>query len=125
MALYHLDADWLISVAELFHHHHAQANAAMKRWFMEGDQIGASAVAWSEFSTGREKFRSVDDTMRCESFLNAGVLGFGKIEAEKAAELFNQIGRPDAKKWRQDSFVVASAIIANAELATFNLGHFK
>lgn len=125
MSLYHLDADWLIAVAELYHDHHAEADAAVKHWLIEGHQIATSAIAWSEFLTGKKKRRSVDDAMRSESVLNGGIVEFGETEAEVSADLFNQIGRPRAKRMRRDCLIAASAIVAGAELATFNIGDLK
>jgi predicted nucleic acid-binding protein len=120
-----LDADWLIAAAELYHDHHAEADEAVKRWLMDDHQIATSAIAWSEFLTGKRKRRSVDDAMRCENVLNGGIMEFGRAEAEIAADLFNQIGRPPAKRMRRDCLIAAGAIVAYAELATFNIDDMK
>jgi predicted nucleic acid-binding protein len=125
MSLYHLDADWLIAIAELYHDHHEEADTAVKSWLMDGHQVATSAVAWSEFLTGRKKRRSVDDAMRCENIINGGIVEFCESEAEIAADLFNHVGRPRAIRMRLDCLIAASAIVADAELATFNLDDFK
>ena len=123
MALYHLDADWLIALAELYHEHHEAADKAARQWLSEGHQIATSAVAWSEFFTGKKSLRSVDDAMRCKTVINGGIVGFNAPQAEKAAELFEQIGR--IRGMRLDCFIAAEAIVAGAELATFNIRDFN
>jgi predicted nucleic acid-binding protein len=125
MSLLHLDADWLIALGELHHEHHETAAKAIDAWLSENHQIAVSAIAWTEFSTGKNGSRPVDDIMRCRSILNGGIVAYCVDHAEKAAELFNQIGRPRAERMRLDCFIAAAAIVARAELATFNLRDFK
>jgi predicted nucleic acid-binding protein len=54
--------------------------------------------------------------------LSGGVMAVGRREAELAAVLFNATGRK--RPMRYDCMIAASAILADAELATNNIGDF-
>jgi predicted nucleic acid-binding protein len=123
MNVYHLDTDYLICFAEPYHDGHARAEADMREWLTLGRRIGASAVAWREFYSGKSKPRPPLEVINTREMLTAGIIRYGTRQAEKAAELFNQVGR--LKRLRGDCDIAATAIIANAELATFNLDDFK
>jgi predicted nucleic acid-binding protein len=107
----HLDANVLISLSGS----DAAVRRKIKAWLGSGELLCASAPAWQEFVTG--PVTSADIT-RTESALAGGVTDYGKVEAEKAAELFNLTGRKRALKF--DCMIAAAAIIANARLATAN-----
>lgn len=123
MKLYHLDADYLIRFAELRHEGHELAVNNMREWLIIGPVMGTSAVAWREFCCGKTKPRPPLEVVNTRAMLKAGIVRYGAKQAEKAAELFNQTGR--LKRLKRDCDIAATAIIAKAELATFNLDDFK
>src|SRR5580704_4426271 len=116
MSLYHLDADYLIGFAELFHDHHERALNDLREWSIAGHVLGASAVAWREFCSGKPRPRPPLELENTRAMLHARIIRYGRKQAEKAAELFNQTGR--SKRLKRDCDIAATAIIAKAELAT-------
>lgn len=123
MSLYHLDADYLIGFAELFHDHHERAFNDLREWSIAGHVLGASAVAWREFCSGKSRPRPPLEVENARAMLHAQVIRYGPKQAEKAAELFNQTGR--SKRLKRDCDIAATAIISRARLASFNLDDFK
>lgn len=55
--------------------------------------------------------------------LPAGFFAFDQIQAIEAARLFNAVGR--ARRYKFDSMIAATAILAEAELATVNPVDFE
>jgi len=123
MSLYHLDTDYLVSFADHFHENHGRARDEIREWIIAGHDVSASSVAWQEFYSGKSKPRPPEITAFAKGTLTAGIVLFGEEQAEKAAELFHQTGR--RRRLVCDCAIAATAIVANAELATFNLTHFK
>jgi predicted nucleic acid-binding protein len=123
MSLYLLDADYLVGFAEPLHTNHVRARTEIAEWLIAGHDIATSSIAWQEFYSGKIKPRPPEITAPAKAMLTAGIIQFGEEQAEKAAELFQQVGR--RKRLIHDCAIAATAIIANAELATFNLDDFK
>jgi predicted nucleic acid-binding protein len=97
------------------------SNAAQRIaiWISQGEQLGVSAVAWSEFLCGplteTERKLAMIIVSAPEPFLAA--------DAEIAAELFNQTGR--RSRSLADCQIAAVAIRLNAAIYTVNEHDFK
>lgn len=90
----------------------------MVGWLTSGESLGISAIAWGEFLCGplspsAEAFarQLLPDAMPLE-----------RIDAERAAALFNATGR--RSKSYADCCIAAAAIGAGAPLATSNQSDF-
>ena len=66
---------------------------------------------------------SIPGQARAEAVLQSRIVPFGRPEAALAAELFNQTGRRRGSRF--DCLVAATAIIAQAEVATVNKADFQ
>jgi len=88
-------------------------------WFQAGEDLCTSSIAWYEFLCG-----PVDDegVLVVQSLLQDRILPYTTDQATESARLFNATGRK--RHLRVDSMIAAAAIIAAAELATGNTGHF-
>ncbi len=88
-------------------------------WFQAGEDLCTSSIAWYEFLCG-----PVDDEgiLVVQSLLRERVFPYTTDQASESARLFNATGRK--RHLRIDAMIAASAIIANAELATGNIEHF-
>jgi predicted nucleic acid-binding protein len=111
----HLDANFLIGVAN----RHLPVESAIVGWLRQGEGFAASAVAWAEFLNGPVEQRHIQ---QMNVMIQNRVISFGRSEAEKASQLFNQTGRRRGSL--PDCFVAATAICAGARLATQNHKHF-
>ena len=89
-------------------------------WLAAGESLAASAIAWTEFLNGPVTPLEVS---RTEAVLQSRILPFGQAEAALAAELFNQTGRRRGSRF--DCLIAATAIRAQAEVATVNQSDFK
>jgi predicted nucleic acid-binding protein len=89
-------------------------------WLAAGKELAASALAWTEFLNGPVTALEVS---RAYNVLQSRVVPFGHQEAALAAELFNKTGR--RRGTRFDCLIAATAVIAQAELATVNQNDFK
>jgi predicted nucleic acid-binding protein len=89
-------------------------------WLAAGESLGASAIAWTEFLNGPVTPLEVS---RVEAVLESRIVPFGQAEAGLAAELFNQAGRRRGSRF--DCLIAATAIRAQAQLATVNQSDFK
>jgi len=112
----HLDTNYLIG---LLVKGSPQAQD-VDRWLADGHPLAASAIAWTEFLNGPVTPLEV---MRVESVLQSRIVAFSRAEAALAAELFNQTGRRRGSRF--DCLVAATAILAQAEVATANQADFK
>jgi predicted nucleic acid-binding protein len=81
--------------------------------------LAASAIAWTEFLNGPV---APLDVMRVGSVLQSRIVAFGQPEAVLAADLFNKTGRRRGSRF--DCLIAATAILAQAELATVNQSDF-
>lgn len=89
-------------------------------WLDSGEALSACSVVWYEFVCGPVRPLHVD-TMR--RVLTGGILPFTAAEAELAGQLFNRAGR--ARRHRVDAMIAATAILADAPLATANQADFE
>jgi predicted nucleic acid-binding protein len=111
----HLDANYLIlsTVGS------APQALEIRRWLAEGEDLGASAIAWMEFVTGPVAPELISGVSQV---IDDRVVPLGREEAELAAELFNTVGRK--RSLRYDCMIAAVAIHAGAKLATANRSDF-
>jgi predicted nucleic acid-binding protein len=110
----HLDTNVLIALPRLARQRHA-----LTLRIARGELAATSSLAWFEYLCG-----PVDDV---EQQLVRAVIGGHIVEvddaiAERAAALFNLAGRK--RSLRTDSLIAATAMLAGAELATYNAGDF-
>ena len=112
----HLDTNYLIG---LLVHGSAQA-LDVDKWLAAGEDLAASAVAWSEFLNGPV---TPVEISRVDAVIQSRVIPFGPAEAVCAADLFNRTGRRRGSRF--DCLIAATALVANAELATVNQTDFK
>ena len=89
-------------------------------WFQAGEDLCTSSIAWHEFICG-----PVDDegVLVVQSLLQERVLPYSSDQAFESARLFNATGRK--RHLRINAMIAAAAIVADAELATGNTGHFE
>jgi predicted nucleic acid-binding protein len=112
----HLDTNYLIG---LLVRGSPQA-LAVDAWLAAGQPLAASAIAWTEFLNGPVAPLEVS---RAEAVLQSRIVPFGPPEAVLAAELFNKTGRRRGSRF--DCLVAATAISAQAEVATVNRTDFQ
>jgi predicted nucleic acid-binding protein len=89
-------------------------------WMAAGQNFATSAIAWTEFLNGPATPLEVS---RAEAVLQSRIIAFGQKEAALAADLFNKTGRRRGSRF--DCLIAATAIIAQAEMATANQSDFK
>jgi predicted nucleic acid-binding protein len=92
--------------------------ADLTTWFRAGEVIVTAMPAWFEFLCGPV---TDDQVSTMQSFL-AGIIPFAEREAAQAARLFNAMQRK--RSHRVDAMIAASAMVADARLATSNHVHF-
>lgn len=91
----------------------------VKKWIREGEELCTSSICWYEFLCGPVE----DEEVLLVSFLiRERVLPFTADQTKEASRLFNETGRK--RHLRVDAKIAASAIIANASLATDNKDDF-
>ena len=112
----HLDTNYLIGLLVKGSPQAAEVDG----WLASGEPLAASAVAWTEFLNGPVTALEVVQT---ESVLESRIVPFGAAEARLAAELFNNTGRRRGSRF--DCLIAATAILAQADLATVNHSDFK
>jgi len=111
----HLDTSFLIRALVRGSHE----DTKLRGWLSEGQVLGMSAIAWTEFLCGPLEATAVE--------LAARVVGpqvpFAADDAVVAAGLFNTSGR--RRGTLMDCMVAATAIGNGAALATTNPSDFK
>jgi len=65
---------------------------------------------------------TLDGVRIVRALLSGGVIGFDTEQADRAARLFNEVGRNRRLKF--DALIAASAMCADAQLATENRDDF-
>jgi len=111
-----LDTNYLIS---LLVRGSPQA-ADVDGWLAAGEPLAANAIAWTEFLNGPVTPLEVT---RAEAVVGGRIIPFGQPEASLAADLFNQTGRRRGSRF--DCLIAATALRAQAEVATSNEADFK
>lgn len=91
----------------------------LRDWLRQGERLAMSAVAWVEFLCGPIEAARSQIVTRVVSQLTA----FGEDDAMLAARLFNDAGRRRGSL--ADCIIAATAIRAEAPLATANPGDFR
>ena len=112
----HLDTNYLVGLP-------VKGSAAaleVDGWLATGESLAASAIAWTEFLNGPVTPLEV---IRAEAVLQSRIVHFGQAEAALAAELFNKTGRRRGSRF--DCLIAATAIRAQAQIATINQTDFK
>jgi predicted nucleic acid-binding protein len=89
-------------------------------WLAAGQNLAASAIAWTEFLNGPVAPLEIS---RADAVLQSRIVPFGQREAVLASDLFNKIGRKRGSRF--DCMIAATAILAQAEIATVNQSDFK
>jgi len=112
----HLDTNYLIGLLV----RGSIPAADVDRWLAAGEDLAVSAVAWSEFLNGPV---TAVEISRVGAVIQSRVVPFGPAEAALAADLFNKTGRRRGSRF--DCLIAATAIAANASLATVNTADFK
>ncbi|MGQ0767079.1 MAG: type II toxin-antitoxin system VapC family toxin [Gemmatimonadota bacterium] len=90
----------------------------LRRWIATGEQLGVSVIAWTEFRCGPLSDEAV---VLAEQLLGAPE-AFTASHAELSAKLYNASGRQ--RGTLVDCMIAATAIIADADLATSNSSDF-
>jgi len=90
----------------------------LQTWVSNGEELGISTIAWSEFLCGPLK---PSDSVLAQTFLSPPESLLTQ-DAEKAAELFNATGR--RSRSLADCQIAAVALRCGAKLATVNNSDF-
>ena len=112
----HLDTNYLIGLVVTG----SQEAAEVDEWLAAGERLAVSGIAWSEFLNGPVTPLEIS---RAEAVVELRIVPFGRSEAVLAAELFNHTGRRRGSRF--DCLIAATAMQAQAEVATANFADFK
>jgi predicted nucleic acid-binding protein len=110
----HLDTNFLIQALVPT----SAAGTKLQTWLRDGEDLGISSIAWSEFLCG--PLSSTDDELAQLLFPHPNA--FLAADAQKAAELFNATGR--RSRSLADCQIAAVALRCDARLATGNVSDF-
>ncbi len=91
---------------------------AVERWLEANESLCIPSVAWYEFLCGS----TAEEAQLALALLDGGILPLGEIEAQSAAVGFRSLNKP--RRLRVDAMIAATAIVANAHLATNNSKDF-
>ena len=91
----------------------------LRRWIMDGEKLGISAIAWAEFQCGPLHTAEVATVAAIISNHH----DFTKDDAETAARLFNESGRRRGSLI--DCLIAAAALADDASVATTNTADFQ
>lgn len=110
----HLDTNVLIALPVLARRRHQLAQR-----IGQGELVAISSLAWFEYACGPVA-ESEKELVRAA--IGGHILEVDESVAERAAALFNLGGR--RRGLRTDSLIAATAMLAGAELATYNAADF-
>ena len=110
----HLDTSFLIQALVAG----TSAEAKLRAWLTEGEDVAISTIALSEFLCGPV---TIDESRLIETLLGAPE-PFLAMDASKAAELFNVSGR--RSRSLADCQIAAVALRCSASVATINVADF-
>lgn len=111
----HLDTNYLIGLLVKG----SPESAPVDGWLAAGQRLATSAIAWTEFLNG--PVTPIEAT-QVEAVIGGRIIPFGQPEAVLAADLFNQTGRRRGSRF--DCLIAATAVLAQAEVATVNQTDF-
>ncbi|HYW31498.1 MAG TPA: PIN domain-containing protein [Gemmatimonas sp.] len=97
----------------------SRESSELTSWIAAGEQLITPSLAWFEFRCGPISDPQVE-TMR--AFVHQ-VVPFGETHAVAAASLFNLAARK--RSTRVDAMIAATALVADAALATNNKQDFR
>ena len=112
----HLDTNLLIDLVTAGSPH----VALIRRWLREGEQLAASAIAWSEFCNSPHSKEQKDAIF---AVLEQRVLDFTRQQAETASRLFHYTGRRRGS--HADCMIAAAAMSQGVSVATRNISDFE
>ena len=112
----HLDTNYLIGLLVKGSPQAADVDA----WLAAGHPLAASAIVWTEFLNGPV---SPLEITRAEAVVAGRIIPFGRMDAVLAADLFNKTGRRRGSRF--DCLIAATALLAQAQVATVNQVDFR
>src|SRR3954468_4048134 len=115
-AMIHLDTNLLIDIVTAGSPH----IALVRRWLGEGEQLAASAIAWSEFCNGPHSKEQKDAVF---AILERRVSAFDWEQAELASKLFHRTGRKRGS--HADCMIAAGAMANGVPVASRNIKDFQ
>ncbi len=112
----HLDTNLLIDLVTAGSPH----ITLIRQWLRDGEKLGASAIAWSEFCNGPHSKEQKDAVF---NVLEGRVADFTCRAAEDASRLFHRTGRRRGS--HADCMIAAAAMAAGVPVATRNIKDFE
>ena len=112
----HLDTNLLIDIVTAGSPHVER----IRLWLSSGEELGASAIAWSEFCNGPHSKEQKDSVF---AILQQRVSDFTWKQAELASLLFHRTGCRRGS--HADCMIAASAIMQSVPVATRNIKDFE
>lgn len=112
----HLDTNYLIGLLVK----KSVAALEVDQWLAAGEPLAASAITWTEFLNGPVTPMEIS---RAEAVLESRIVPFGQREGVLAVHLFNKTGRRRGSRF--DCLIAATAIQAQAQIATVNRPDFE
>ncbi|MEW6168347.1 MAG: PIN domain-containing protein [Pseudomonadota bacterium] len=110
----HLDTNLLVALPVLAREKHPLTQRISK-----GEPAAVSSLVWFEYMCG--PLTEAEQPL-VRAVIGGRIVGLDDMIAERAAVLFNAVGRK--RSLRTDSLIAATAILEGAELATFNADDF-
>lgn len=111
----HLDTNFLIAIEDA-HSHEAKS---FRLWLEHNEELGLSALAWSEYLCGPLP----ENQVKAAGILFPNPEPFTAEDSALAARLFNLSGRRRGSML--DCMIAATAIRHDAKLATLNTEDFR
>ena len=112
----HLDTNLLIDLVTANSPH----VAFVREWLADGEELGVSAIAWSEFCNG---YLTAEQKNAVFAVIERRVADFTWRQAEQASLLFHRTGRRRGS--HADCMIAAAARAAGVPVATRNVKDFE
>jgi predicted nucleic acid-binding protein len=110
-----LDTNYLIAMVR----RDRSAGEEIRGWLQRGESLATSAIAWAEFLNGP---LGAGEVRRIDSLIEGRIVPFGAEEAACASRLYREASC--RREHRLDTFIAATATVANGALATRNRRDF-